>query len=150
MTDAWTQTMDPNAWICMNCGKRRVDGVFPDYVCPGSWNGGVCEPRPVREQCPSELLGRCFLDAGHHGDHRGPEPFNAKWSDTKPGQLIGPPLFAERPITQSEVVVSRTDLEWAVGMIEDEWTGERGMLLHPDHDPIYARLRAVLNTENQT
>ena len=49
-----------------------------------------------------------------------------------------------------EVVVSRTDLEWAVGMIEDEWTGERGMLLHPDHDPIYARLRAVLNTENQT
>ena len=50
----------------------------------------------------------------------------------------------------AEVVVSRTDLEWAVGMIEDEWTGERGMLLHPDHDPIYARLRAVLNTENQT
>ena len=144
MTDAWTLGMDPNAWICMNCGKRRVDGVFPDYVCPGSWNGGVCEPRPVREQCPSELLGRCFLDAGHHGDHRGPEPFNAKWSDTKPGQLIGPPLFAERPITQSEVVVSRTDLERVLNDYFDGVFDEPGIA-------IAHRLRAaVLNTENQT
>ena len=145
MTDAWTLGMDPNAWICMNCGKRRVDGVFPDYVCPGSWNGGVCEPRPVREQCPSELLGRCFLDAGHHGDHRGPEPFNAKWSDTKPGQLIGPPLFAERPITQSEVVVSRTDLEAACEFADVEhWN------MAPGQRRVFDRLRAVLNTENQT
>lgn len=118
MSDAWTQTMDPNAWICLHCGVRRIDGDFPDYVCKRAWNG-VCEPRPVREQCPSELLGRCFLDAGHHGDHRGPEPFNAKWSDTKPGQLIGPPLFAERPITQSEVVVSRTDLELVLEALTD-------------------------------
>jgi hypothetical protein len=55
--------------------------------------------------------------------------------------LIGPPLFAERPITQSEVVVSRTDLEWALGALPETWA---------ERDRV-ARLRAaVLNTENQT
>ncbi len=44
MSDAWTQTMDPNAWICLHCGVRRIDGDFPDYVCKRAWNG-VCEPR---------------------------------------------------------------------------------------------------------
>lgn len=88
MTDAWTQTMDPNAWICMNCGKRRVDGDFPDYVCPGSWNGGVCEPRVLTP-----------LDSEYEG------PYKVKARRLK-------------PVGSGEVVVSRTDLEAALNAMD--------------------------------
>ncbi len=81
MTDAWTQTMDPNAWICLHCGQRRINGDFPDYVCPGSWSGGVCEPRVLTPLDP---------------EYEGPYKVKAR---------------VLKPVGSGEVVVSRTDLE---------------------------------------
>jgi hypothetical protein len=66
------------------------------------------------------------------------------------GQYDGPLSHVCGPtLPESEVVVSRTDLEWALRLIENVHT-----VTWPNAKDVpyveFDRLRAVLNTENQT